>query len=411
MFGPDPIGLIRQGLALLAAEERVGWSGAARSARLTELVEVGERLQAETLRCTGEWDAQADWALDGALSPRSWLAHRTPLSRLQASRTVSAARLCRRHEATGAALAEGAISCAHVEVLAPMARGREEEFAASEEVLLDAARDLRADAFTEAARHWRNIVDDHQDSARMLDRRGLGIATTLSGMGVIEGELDQEGTETVIEALDLAAPPDRADVPEPPRTLRQRRADGLVDVCRAFLESKGRGGRGHAGASLVIDHDTAAGHVGAQRDPRDVRCELSRTGPVPIETARRLLCDCEIGRVVVGPDGEILDLGRKQRTPSPAQRRALVVRDRGCVWPGCDRPAEWCDAHHLVWWDDGGSTDLDNLVLLCRRHHMLCHEGGWTMFRAPDGTVEVKEPPATRSPRGRTGRAPPDRAG
>jgi hypothetical protein len=256
---PCPDDVRREGLARLAAEEWAGWSGAARSARLTELVEVGERLQAETLRCAVVWDARADRALDGALSPRSWLAHRTPLSRLQDSRTVSAARLCRRHEATGAALAEGAISCAHVEVLAPVVRGREEEFAASEDVLVAAARELRPDDLAEAARHWRNIVDDHQDSAKTFDRRGIGIATTLNGMGVIEGELDQEGTETVIEALDLAAPPDRVDAPVPPRTLRQRRADGLVEVCRAFLESKGRGGRGHAGASLVIDHETAAG--------------------------------------------------------------------------------------------------------------------------------------------------------
>jgi hypothetical protein len=105
-----------------------------------------------------------------------------------------------------------------VEVLAPMVRGREEEFAASEEVLLDAARDLRADDLAEVARRWRGIVDDHQDSARILDRRGPGIAKTSSGMGVIEGELDQEGTETVLDALDRAAPPDPVDGPEPPRS-------------------------------------------------------------------------------------------------------------------------------------------------------------------------------------------------
>jgi hypothetical protein len=407
MFADDPIALIREGLALLAAEDRRTWSAAARSELVATLVAVGERVQAETLRSVGEWDAQADWALDGALSPRSWLVHRTPLSRVQASRIVSAARMCHRHQATGDALAEGSISCAHVEVLAPMVRGREQEYEASEEVLLAAARDLRADDLAEAARHWRGIVDDHQDSARALDRRGLGIATTLNGMGVVEGELDPEGTETLLAAIDLAAPPDPVDAPEPPRTLRQLRADGLVDVCRAFLDRHGRGGRSHVRATLVVDHDTAAGHGGADRDPRTMRCELSRTGALPVETARRLLCDCAIGRVVLGTDGEILDLGRTTRTPSAAQRRALVVRDRGCAWPGCDRPPEWCDAHHIVWWEDDGPTDLDNLALLCRRHHVLCHEGGWTMFRAFDSSIEVKAPPTDLGVRRRHGRAPP----
>jgi hypothetical protein len=158
---------------------------------------------------------------------------------------------------------------------------------------------------------------------------------------------------------------------------------------------------------LVIDHDTARGHLGADRDPATMRCELAYSGPVPFETARRLLCDCAIGRVVLGADGEMLDLGRRQRFPSAAQRRALELRDRHCAWPGCDAPACWCDAHHLVWWEHGGPTDLHNLCLLCRYHHMLCHEGGWTLTRATDGTIEVKEPPTNHHPRRHPGRAPP----
>ena len=105
MFGVDPIVRIREAVADLAAEDRSSWSGPARSARVAELVEVGERLQAELLRCVGTWDAQADWAVDGTLSPRSWLTHHTPVTGAQASRILSGARLAHRNAATGAALA------------------------------------------------------------------------------------------------------------------------------------------------------------------------------------------------------------------------------------------------------------------------------------------------------------------
>jgi hypothetical protein len=406
MFGSDPIERIREGLAALAGEDRRGWSGAARSARLVELLEAAERLQAETLRCVGEWDAQADWALDGAVSPRSWLAYRVPVARVAASRLVGAARLAREHAATGAALAEGSVSCAHVEVLAPMIRGREAEYATNEDTLLDAAKELRADDFAVVARHWRGIADDcGEDARRQFERRGLGVSTTLRGMGVVDGELDPEATELLLEALDLAAPPDKQSGPEPPRTLRQRRADGLADVCAAYLAANGKGGRAGAGLDLLMDHHTAAGHD--HDDPRHVRCELARVGPVPLETAQRLACDCAVGRVVMRGPSEVLDLGRRERLVPPALRRALDIRDRGCAWPGCDRPAEWCDAHHIVWWERGGATDLENCCLLCRRHHVLCHEGGWAIRREPDGTYAVQEPPVTFVRTRRRGRAPP----
>ncbi len=104
---------------------------------------------------------------------------------------------------------------------------------------------------------------------------------------------------------------------------------------------------------------------------------------------------------------EVLDLGRQTRLVSPALRRALVLRDRGCVFPGCDRPPEWCDAHHIIRWERNGTTDRDNCCLLCRRHHMMCHEGGWTIQRNPDGTYNAQAPPPLHARNHRHGRAPP----
>jgi hypothetical protein len=375
----------------------------ARSARVAELVEVEERLHAELLRCVGDWDGQSDWAVEGMLSPRMWLRHQTSMSGVGASRVVSAARLVRRHEATGAALAAGEISCGHVEVLAPMVRGREEEYAEHEATLVDAARRLKPDDVAIVGRRWREIVDDHQDARRMFERRGLGVATTSGGMGVVEGELDPEATEVFLEALELAAPPDPVGAPEPSRTLRQRRADSLADICREYVSrhrDHDEGPRVTARVDVLMDVTTWL-HLREPwdlSDPAAVRCELSRVGPIPLATAERLLCDCAIGRVVMQGESEVLDLGRRQRDVSPAIRRAVVARDRACAWPGCDRPPRWCDVHHILPWERGGPTSVENCALLCRRHHMLVHEGGWSLLRNLDGTYEVKQPRPTSYP-------------
>ena len=119
------------------------------------------------------------------------------------------------------------------------------------------------------------------------------------------------------------------------------------------------------------------------------------------ETARRLACDAATVAMRHGPDGEILDVGRKTRTISPALRRALAARDRQCRFPGCQNRR--CDAHHVRHWADGGATALDNLLLLCRRHHRMVHEdgfsvtidaGGEVQFVRPDGRLLAAAPPA-----------------
>jgi hypothetical protein len=128
--------------------------------------------------------------------------------------------------------------------------------------------------------------------------------------------------------------------------------------------------------------------------------ELDSVGPVSGSLARRLACDASVRRVVMAGRSEPLDVGRRTPVASPAIRRAVMVRDRRCRFPGCGRPKTWCDAHHVVHWADGGPTSVANLILLCRRHHRLVHEG-FTLeledrrpvFRRPDGTVleEVAE--------------------
>jgi hypothetical protein len=93
-----------------------------------------------------------------------------------------------------------------------------------------------------------------------------------------------------------------------------------------------------------------------------------------------------------GAPTQPLEVGRTSRVVQPAQRNALAVRDGGCVFPNCDRPLAWCEAHHLRHWLHGGPTDLANLALLCRAHHRAVHEGGWRLTRGPDGRLTATPP-------------------
>jgi len=102
--------------------------------------------------------------------------------------------------------------------------------------------------------------------------------------------------------------------------------------------------------------------------------------------------------VLGGAPTQPLNLGRATRVVQPAQRHALAVRDRGCVFPSCDRPLAWSDAHHLWHWIDGDPTNLANLALLCRAHHRAVHEGGWQLTRGPDGHFSATPGPPPHRP-------------
>jgi len=115
--------------------------------------------------------------------------------------------------------------------------------------------------------------------------------------------------------------------------------------------------------------------------------------PISAAAVERLACDCSLTRILLGPESQVIDVGRSRRVISPAQRRALRVRDKTCQWPGCDRPASYTSAHHLVHWIRNGPTDLDNIVLLCHRHHWMVHEGGWQIVRREDRGYNVVPPP------------------
>jgi hypothetical protein len=212
------------------------------------------------------------------------------------------------------------------------------------------------------------------------------LSRTLDGTGVLDGTLTPEGHALVKTALRVAQSPDLDG--EPVRTPAQRRHDALVDLCRWFLDHQHTqsGGRHRPHLNVIVDlddlHTTRGGHIidGPTLD-----------GP----TIARLGCDSVLHRVLTTGRSSILDYGTSTRTIPVNLWNALLVRDHGCRWPDCDRPSGWCQAHHLVWFTHGGPTALDNLVLLCSRHHHRLHQPGWHAKLKPDATLEITHPHGT----------------
>jgi hypothetical protein len=380
---------LRAVLTRLAGEDRSGWSGPARVDRAVELVWLRDRLDAEVVRAVGDADRDAAWQGAGAVSAVSWLAHAAPVGRPAAARLVRAARLARDHEATGTALAEGDVSVAHVDELARVVRDREEVFVEHERALLDSARALAPKAFAVVARRWAELADDRlatRDAYEKFSRRHLHVSTTFGGMVAIDGLLDPEGGARVLAKLRSMDRSDRHGGRLPARSVGQRLADALVELC----DGTAAAGRPPPAIDVLTDVEILLAVQPA--DVTAARCDLGEVGPVAPETLRRLACDAVLTRMVLSPS-RVLDVGRPTKMIPEHLRRAVMARDGGCVFPGCDRPPGWCDLHHVVPRHQGGSTAEDNLVPLCRRHHVECHEGGWRIVRRPDGWTAERAPP------------------
>jgi Domain of unknown function (DUF222)/HNH endonuclease len=177
------------------------------------------------------------------------------------------------------------------------------------------------------------------------------------------------------------------------RSPAQRRADALVEVCRLALRTGELPASGGEPPQLTVTvaYDPLNRALGVGR--------LDSGDRVSPATVRRLACDAQIMPVVLDGASQVLDAGRSRRLATGPLRRALVVRDRGCSFPACDRPPRWCDGHHVRPWSAGGRTRLDNLVLLCRHHHRLIHDGDWTVRIGTDGLPEFLPPAVPGEPR------------
>ncbi|HZC79894.1 MAG TPA: DUF222 domain-containing protein, partial [Ktedonobacterales bacterium] len=329
------------------------------------------------------YDKSGEYRADGSLSLTEWLRWRCKLTGGAAAERVEIARQLEQLPRTEAAFARGDVGYQHVATIARAAENVGVTAVRKEEAsLLQAAQTMDPGLFTGVAKNFEHRVDAQAalaEANRAHERRYLHISEPRDGVVLLDGRLDAEGGAIVRTALDRLMRPQKDD----DRSAGQRQADALVELCR-------RDGSGKASSRplLIIraSQDTLTGAPGAAAG------ELDWGGTIPAETVRRMACDATITRIL--GRGELdAEITRAVRLISGPTRRALDDRDRRCRAQTCDRPADWCDAHHIQHWIDGGPTTLPNLTLLCRQHHTMVHEQGWQLRRLRDGRWGLAPPP------------------
>jgi len=326
-----------------------------------------------------ELDDRFGWKQWGYKTCAEWLAWRSDIGLSAAREQVRTAHALRSLPAISAAFAEGRLTYTKVRALTRVADLRQED------LLLAYALETTAENVEERCRQMRNVAPDSARNAqRAWRRRSLTMwRNEARGTMRLTVEVPIEEGELIARALDCAVAAGEVTMDMTPDVAIDKgaawcaqQADALVAVMRSYLD----GGQSGEGASTA-DHHQVVVHVDAQ---------ALRGGAgladLPIDTVKRLLCDCSLVTVAEDANGNALDVGRKQRTLSTSLRRALYARDRHCTFPGCHRK-RYLDGHHLEHWIDGGETNPDNITLLCTYHHRLHHEGGVSIVKEADGTL------------------------
>ena len=331
-----------------------------------------------------EFDAAEGWARAEAVTCAHWLSWRVGMNLGAAREKVRVARRLAELPLIDAALAAGEVSYSKVRAMTRVAT------AENEADLLNMARNTTAAQLERICRLTRQVQSLSAEEARRADDELRYVTTraTDDGMVSIQLRLHPDEAARVMKALEVCAEGGRL-------------VDGAVSMADSALAGgpSGEGdppglGRPLVEAVIHICGKTLTGHT-----------ELG--DGISAEGARRLLCDAGVVPVLEDGADRIIDVGRKRRTIPPALRRALRARDRGCQFPGCTH-ARFVDAHHLRHWTDGGETSLDNLTLICPRHHRAIHEHGFSVrrehgelvFRDPRGAVLPTTGPRPRLGRG-----------
>jgi hypothetical protein len=372
--------------------------------RARALVAVQNRLAAELTRVVRKAEVRQAAEHDGLKTMQSWLRTHTRLCGAAAGRLTRRGRALDALPAVQAAFAAGLITADQVDVLGPVTRPEHLDRAAAQHIDLPeieqalvtvAVTRPHADLQTVVATYLARLDPDGREPDP-TEERAVTLAQHPDGAYTLGGTLDAVGGERVVIALESLAAATRCAGDD--RSRAQRLGDALVQLCDLALASgqlpilrtvKPQ-------VLVMIDHaDLADPHCGHGAGTTGTGAVISAA------RARWIACDSTVARIVVGPDSMPTDLGRTHRVVPPHLRRGLDARDQGCVFTGCSAPTWWCDAHHLLEWIMGGETTMENLALLCERHHTKVHhgfrverqpDGRWRTYR-PDGTEILTHPP------------------
>ena len=276
---------------------------------------------------------------------------------------------------------EGAISYSKVRAITRVADETNEEY-----LLMVATHGTAHHVERLVAQYHRaKKLEDAEFAMDMHEQREVTYYYDHDGCLVMKARIPADQGELIVKALEMSMEESfvgaRLAGESDKEPIAARRADALCEIAETYMnnnENSGSTADRHQVIVHVGAHPVGAGPVGAR---------LAGDGPhVSAETSRRISCDCSKTTITEDEHGEPLNIGRRSRTIPPPMRRALKARDGGCRFPGCTNH-KFVDGHHIVHWADGGETSLDNLVLLCRHHHHLVHEGGFDCKRSKDGEI------------------------
>ncbi|MGD9020203.1 MAG: DUF222 domain-containing protein [Lysobacterales bacterium] len=327
-----------------------------------------------------EFDENEGWAGPGMRSCAHWLNWKCGMSLGPARERVRVARTLPSLPLISDAFRKGEVSYSKVRAMTRVATPD------NEQSLLQVALHGTASHVETQVRLYRKVkrIEALEEENQRHEQRELNWYVDDDGSWVFRGRFTAEQGALILQALEVAEEQlfeEQCGVPEnvPAGTSCQKRADALTRVAEGFLagvDAEASGG----------DHYLVNIHTGMetlQEGGNGAESEVEDAGNVSAETSRRMACDCSVVHWRDNEEGEPLNIGRKSRTIPPAIRRALKRRDQGCRFPGCTCK-RFVDAHHIVHWADGGETSMDNLVLLCRTHHRLVHEGGFGVENTDD---------------------------
>jgi hypothetical protein len=394
-----------------AAAELDGLSDGELLEHVTELVAEQNRIAARLTSAVRTAENRQSAEHDGLKTMRSWLRTHTRVSDRAARQLIDTGRALDSLPATQAAFAAGAIGAEQVAAIAPVVSAQRLEQAAAcgvdvaavEVELVSIAARLSVQRLRAAVHFYTERLDPDGAEPDPTEGRSLTLSRLLDGRYTGRLELDAIGGEKLATAIEAITAASRCAGDD--RTAAQRRGDALdalvalVALADLYLASGQlpmlRTVKPHIIVTITGENltDPAPG-PGAARTGMD--------GRISAATARWLACDARISRMLIDADGLPLDVGREQRVVPPHIRRAVVERDRHCVFTGCEAPHWWCDVHHLLeWLADDGETSAENSGLLCERHHTKVHHGyrverddgappesRWRTYR-PDGTEIV----------------------
>ena len=343
-----------------------------------------ERVEFLRVAAVGAYDRSGVWELDGYQSAAAGLRATCRVEHGAAQGTVRLARRLEELPEVSAAFAAGSISREHARVIArAWSPERAAMLAGIEADLVALARLTGPGRLRSKVREMTDAFDGDggasDDKAHDAKNR-LTFDATLDGRFEPHGSFDPESGDIIATALAAEMAVLRATHDE--RPAPQRRAEALTSICRWYLAQTDDGTqrrRGQPHLNVICDLNALQGITPSVFDT--IRAEAAHASRLSRTTLERIACDCKLSRILMDGDSQVLDVGRITRTIPTPLWNALVARDKHCTHPGCDRPPSLCEAHQIIYWTQGGATNLENLKLLCWYHHRQQHQHDATHSR------------------------------